>query len=177
MTAISTTSSTESSLDSGDLSRMFRDAMAQVVTPVTVVTGIQEGVPHGTTVSAFASLSLSPPMVLVSLDRTSELLSIVGRSGRFGVNVLGSAHSDVALRFARKGGAAKFADTRWLLDHGLPRLPNALGWLACEIESMVDGGDHMVLLGKVLHADHCDGAPLTYHARSFGTHTVPDGDP
>ncbi|KUM84885.1 MULTISPECIES: flavin reductase family protein [Streptomyces] len=173
MTAISTTSSS----DADYLARMFRDAMAQVVTPVTVVTGIQEGVPHGTTVSAFTSLSLSPPMVLVSLDRTSELLSIVGRSGRFGVNVLGSAHSDVALRFARKGGAAKFADTRWLLDHRLPRLPNALGWLACEIEQMVDGGDHVVLLGKVLHTDQHDGSPLTYHARTFGTHTRLDRDP
>ncbi|MFJ2240422.1 flavin reductase family protein [Streptomyces sp. NPDC087859] len=170
-----TTIATRSSSDSGCLSGMFRGAMAQVVTPVTVVTGIEEGVPHGTTVSAFASLSLSPPMVLVSLDRTSELLGIVGRSGRFGVNVLGSAHSDVALRFARKGGAAKFADTRWLLDHGLPRLPDALGWLACEIESMVDGGDHKVLLGRVLHVGHRDGAPLTYHARRFGTHKVLDG--
>lgn len=132
--------------------------------------------PHGTTVSAFMSLSVAPPMVLVSLDRTSELLSIVRLSGRIGVNVLGSTHSDVALRFARKGGAAKFADTRWTLDHALPRLPTALGWLACEVESMVEGGDHVVLLGKVLHADHCDGAPLTYYARRFGTHRALDDD-
>ncbi|WP_406432370.1 hypothetical protein [Streptomyces sp. NBC_00631] len=55
-------------------------------------------------------------------------------------------------------------------------MPIALGRLACEVESMVRVGDHMVLLGNALHAHHRDGAPLTYHAQRFGTHTALDSD-
>src|SRR6185437_14951559 len=80
----------------------FVGAMARVCTPVTVVTTFDRS-PHGTTVNAFASLSLDPPMVLVSLDQRSELLARLTRSGPFGINVLSSVQSDLSMRFARKG--------------------------------------------------------------------------
>ncbi|MFD0478310.1 flavin reductase [Nonomuraea thailandensis] len=51
-------------------------------------------------------------------------------------------------------------------------LPGAAGFLACEVEREVDGGDHVVLLGNVTHTEVADGRPLTYHARAFGTHTA-----
>ncbi|MDX6418298.1 MAG: hypothetical protein QOG28_2918, partial [Trebonia sp.] len=69
---------------------VFRDTLARVPTPVTVVTSHIDRLPHGTTVSAFSSLSLEPPMILVSLDQNSDLLKIIQESGRFGVNVLAS---------------------------------------------------------------------------------------
>jgi flavin reductase (DIM6/NTAB) family NADH-FMN oxidoreductase RutF len=75
---------------SRSLTEHFREVMAGVATPVTVVTAMSDGLPHGTTVSAFASLSMNPPMVLVSLDRGSELLSLIQESRRFGVSVLGT---------------------------------------------------------------------------------------
>ena len=110
-------------------------------------------------------------MVLVSLDRRSDLLALVGETGRFGVNVLGATQSAVALAFARKGGAGKFAGVRWEVDSDLPRLRGAPGWLACEVESLVGGGDHVVALGAVIAANTVAAAPLTYHSRVFGTHT------
>src|ERR1700761_6429146 len=79
----------------------FRDLMSAVCAPVTVVTTADEDGPHGTTVSAFASLSLTPPLVTVALDRRSGLLGRIIATGRLGVNVLGSADDEVALRFAR----------------------------------------------------------------------------
>ena len=91
----------------GDLIARFRDAMATVCTPVAVVTAMDGHRPHGTTVSAFASLSMTPPSLLVSLDRGSELLGLVLGSGFFGMNVLGSSQSGLAGKFARKG-ADKF---------------------------------------------------------------------
>jgi flavin reductase (DIM6/NTAB) family NADH-FMN oxidoreductase RutF len=109
-------------------------------------------------------------MVLVSLDRGSELLSLIQQSRRFGVNVLGSTQSALALTFARKGGVGKFVDVPWDVDHALPRLPQAPGWLACEVAALVDGGDHVIALGTVIAAETIDGSPLTYHARVFGTH-------
>ena len=155
-----------------DLQSSFRDVMAGVATPVSVVTAMVGGQPHGTTVSAFASLSMDPPMVLVALDRGSDLLALVRRTRRFGVNVLASTQSALALAFARKGGSAKFDGASWHVDGGVPRLPEALGWLVCEVAELVDGGDHVVVLGLVVAADTAGGLPLTYHGRVFGTHAA-----
>jgi flavin reductase (DIM6/NTAB) family NADH-FMN oxidoreductase RutF len=153
-----------------DLQSSFRTAMASVCTPVSVVTTVEDGRPHGTTVSAFTSLSMTPPMVLVSLDRGSDLLSMVERTGTFGLNVLTSAQSGLALRFARKG-ADKFDGVAWSDDFGAARLGGEVqAWVACTVGAIVEGGDHMVLLGDVVSAEATETEPLTYHARTFGTH-------
>jgi flavin reductase (DIM6/NTAB) family NADH-FMN oxidoreductase RutF len=158
--------------DETELQGHFREVMAGVAAPVSVVTAIAGGLPHGTTVSAFASLSMDPPMVLVALDRGSDLLALIRQSRRFGVNVLGSTQSALALAFAKKGGVGKFQGVHWEVDHGLPRLPRTPGWLACELADLVDGGDHVIALGRVVAAQTRDGKPLTYHARAFGTHST-----
>jgi len=147
----------------------FVAVMGSVCTPVAVVTAMAGARPHGTTVSAFASLSLDPPMLLVSLDRKSELLRHVRGARAFGVNVLGAGQSAVAAAFARKGDD-KFEGVRWFLDTGVPRLPGCAGWLKCAVQRLVSGGDHVVVLGRVVAASHADVPPLTYHKRSFGTH-------
>lgn len=149
----------------------FRDLMAGVCASVTVVTATAEGLPHGTTVSAFASLSLRPPMVTVALDRASGVLSRITSTGRFGVNVLGQAQDDLAMAFARRG-ADRFDGVDWHFDHGLPRLDSAPGWLVCEVSDVVEGGDHLLLLGTVLHARTTPAAPLVYGHRTFGTHSA-----
>jgi flavin reductase (DIM6/NTAB) family NADH-FMN oxidoreductase RutF len=149
----------------------FQDVMARVCTPVSVVTTLDGDRPHGTTVSAFASLSLTPPMILVSLDRGSDLLLLVRSTRHFAVNILSSDQSDLAVRFARKG-VDKFHGVGWDIDASLPRLRGACGWLACTVSSLVEGGDHVVALGTVTAAQTDSGDPLTYHARTFGTHTV-----
>jgi flavin reductase (DIM6/NTAB) family NADH-FMN oxidoreductase RutF len=151
------------------LADAFRDVMAEVCTPVAVVTTVSSGRPRGTTVSAFASLSLSPPMVLVSLDQGSDLLGALPEGARFGVNVLGSGQAVLAAAFARKG-ADKFAGVDWELDIGAPRLAGSPGWLACRVDRLVRGGDHVIVLGEVLRAVADGGPPLTYHSRRFGTH-------
>ena len=149
----------------------FRAVMASVCTPVSVVTALADERPHGTTVSAFASLSLEPPMVLVALDLQSQLLQLVKTTGRFGVNVLGSGQHQTALVFARKG-EEKFAGVTWRLDEQLPRLDEAPGWLVCNVDRLVEGGDHVLVLGRVTAAEHRPAPPLTYHQRLFGTHSV-----
>lgn len=149
----------------------FRDLMAGVCAPVTIVTATAEGLPHGTTVSAFASLSLRPPMVTVALDRGSRVLSHITATGRFGVNVLARTQDDLALGFARRG-ADRFAGVGWDFDHGLPRLDSTPGWLACEVAQAVDGGDHLLLLGLVTYARTIPAAPLVYGHRTFGTHSA-----
>lgn len=153
-----------------ELTTRFREVMAGVASPVTVVTSIVDEVPHGTTVSAFASLSMRPPMVLVSLDRGSQLLAVVRQTQRFGVNVLGAKQSAAALAFARKGGPDKFHGVPWEVQHQLPRLAGAPGWLACDVSALVEGGDHVLVLGTVVSAETRGEPPLIYHRRTFGTH-------
>jgi flavin reductase (DIM6/NTAB) family NADH-FMN oxidoreductase RutF len=149
---------------------VFRDTLARVPTPVTVVTSHIDRRPHGTTVSAFSSLSLEPPMILVSLDQNSDLLKIIQESGRFGVNVLASGQQSLATTFARKGDD-KFAGVAWYMDHGAPRLAGKGQWLVCRTDQLVTAGDHVIIIGLVVHADTHSFEPLLYRQRAFGTVT------
>jgi flavin reductase (DIM6/NTAB) family NADH-FMN oxidoreductase RutF len=146
----------------------FRQALGAVATPVAVVTSALDGRPHGTTVSAFCSLSIEPPLVLVSLDRKSDLLTMIREAGAYGINVLEADQQAIALGFARKGDD-KFADVPWTLDHGLPRIDGVGSWLACTVHKVVDGGDHQIVIGQVEHADHDAREPLLYQRSMFGT--------
>ena len=145
--------------------------MGSVCTPVTVVTAFDGERPHGTTVSAFSSLSLTPPMVLVALDEASDLLALLQTSSRFGINILSHAQDGLAGRFATKGGD-KFADVDWSPRAGAPHILDSACWISCEVANLVPGGDHTIVLGNVIETDYLDYAPLTYHRRSFGTHAA-----
>ena len=148
----------------------FRDLMAGVCAPVTVVTSSAGGRPHGATVSSLASLSLEPPLVTVALDRRSTLLDSIIKAGRFGVNLLGHDQGELAMLFARRD-ADRFAGTSWYEDEGLPRLDGAAGWIACGLNRAVADGDHMLLIGLVTRASSRTLPPLIYAHRTFGTHS------
>jgi flavin reductase (DIM6/NTAB) family NADH-FMN oxidoreductase RutF len=150
--------------------QQFRDLMAGVCAPVTIVTTLDEGRPFGATVSAFASLSLDPPMVTVALDRGSHLLARILQVGRFGVNVLGNGQETLAVLFARRG-TDRFRAVPWYTDHGLPRLLDTASWIACGLAKAVEGGDHMLLLGLVTRGSRTEAAPLVYRHRVYGTHS------
>ena len=145
----------------------FRAALGAVCAPVAVVTSFDDR-PHGTTVSAFCSLSIDPPLVLVALDRGSDLLAMVRRSERYGINVLSHGQKALATRFARKG-IDKFEGVSWELDHDLPRLAGTASWIACRLYEIADGGDHVIAVGLVEHAEAGTADPLLYRQREFGT--------
>ena len=152
-----------------ELQDSFRSAMANVAAPVSVVTTHAGGRPYGTTVSAFASLSMTPPMLLLSLQDSSHLLSLLTVGARLGVNVLGSGQTEVATRFASRR-EDKFAGVDWVLEDGAPSLPDSHAWVALKVARLVPAGDHVLVLGDVVRAVSRDDHPLTYHRRSFGTH-------
>jgi flavin reductase (DIM6/NTAB) family NADH-FMN oxidoreductase RutF len=108
-------------------------------------------------------------MVLVSLDKKSQLLAHLSRSGHFGINVLSHEQSHLAIRFAKKG-VDSFSDLAWHEETGCPRFEGAAVWLGCRVANLVEGGDHNVVLGDVMRIEVSEALPLTYHARSFGTH-------
>lgn len=154
----------------------FKDAMAAVCAPVTVMTTTSGGRPFGTTVSAFWSLSLRPPMVGLALARDSELLLRLRATRRLGVNLLADGQQDLALNFARKGGDAKFDGVAWTADAGLPRLTAAPVWLACDVEQFMAAGDHVLVVAGVAAVARKPALPLVYAQRSFGTHSALKAD-
>ncbi|GAA3513150.1 flavin reductase family protein [Aeromicrobium panaciterrae] len=151
------------------LQRAFRAAMGNVASAVSVVTTFIDGKPHGATVSAFMSLSMDPPMVVASLDRSSTLLSKLTIGAPVGLNVLAAHQDQVGLRFAGKGDA-KFTDIPWQLEQGAPALVDRHAWLVGRVAELVAGGDHILVLVDILHAETGHQAPLTYWQRTFGTH-------
>lgn len=153
-----------------DLQATFRDAMAHMCAPVSVVTTMQGGRPHGTTVSALMSLSVDPLLIAVSLAETSSTLEQILQSGGFGVNILSAQQAHLAMAFATKSGD-KFADSLWTVRGSGVQLEDTSAWLNCTVDSVITGGDHKIVVGAVseVHVDS-DRAPLTYQGRTFGTH-------
>jgi flavin reductase (DIM6/NTAB) family NADH-FMN oxidoreductase RutF len=149
----------------------FCDTFSSVPMPVSVVTTLNgEGRPHGTTVSAFCSLSADPPLVLVALDRESELLGHLTRSGRFGLNLLAAGQQQIGLACSQKG-IGKFEGVGWYEDDGLPRIRDTAAWLACDVEQILPGGDHLIVTGLITRCEKASGSPLIYHRRRF--HELP----
>ncbi|HEY0266286.1 MAG TPA: flavin reductase family protein [Rhizomicrobium sp.] len=108
----------------------------------------------GMTVSSFNTVSLDPPLVLFSVARKAFGLSPLLKSASFSVNILGLEHVEVSNRFAR-AGADKWADTAFqLADTGTPVLEGAIAAFECAHYAQYDGGDHVIVLGRVLSL-HC----------------------
>jgi flavin reductase (DIM6/NTAB) family NADH-FMN oxidoreductase RutF len=144
----------------------FKETLSSVPAPVTIVTTFGDGRPHGTTVSAFSSLSADPPLVLVALDRSSDLLDLLRKTGRFAVNLLSAGQEEIGLACARKG-PEKFDCVEWRDEQGLPRIEGAAAWLACHIQELLPGGDHVIVVGLVTACETSEAEALVYHRRRF----------
>src|SRR5262245_23505873 len=149
-------------------SEEFRRALRSYATGVTVVTAVGREGPSGATASAVTSLSLEPPMMLACLDRGSRTLTAARAQGRFGINALAAGQADLARRFSAKDPRPeKWSGVGWAERQGLPRLEGALLWVACELRDLIDGGDHLILTGKVLETEAGEGQPLLFHRGDY----------
>jgi flavin reductase (DIM6/NTAB) family NADH-FMN oxidoreductase RutF len=146
----------------------FRRALGQFATGVTVVTTRDaSGRPLGLTVSAFCSVSLHPPLVLVCIDHRSEANAGMRESGLFAVNVLAEGQEDVSRRFAAPGRAKVEGFPFLEGGHGLPLVPGALAHVECRVRSFHDEGDHAVWVGAVRSLATHPGRPLLHHAGAY----------
>lgn len=144
----------------------FRQALSQFASGVTVVTTQGPLGPLGLTVTAFSSVSLDPPLVLVCIDRRSEAHAGFER-GTFAVSLLAEGQEPVSRRFAC-GGASKFAEGGLLAgESGLLLVADALAHLECRVTAAVPGGDHVIYVGLVERASAREGRPLVHHARGY----------
>ncbi|USQ94437.1 flavin reductase family protein [Caulobacter sp. RL271] len=129
----------------------FRKAMGSFPAGVTVVTACHDGRLVGTTVSAFSSVSMDPPLVMVCLKRDSRTLAALSQARTFCVNILAQDQGDLAYRFAKSGADDRFALTAVEAGVcGAPLLAGSVTSVECEVRAAHDGGDHEILVGRVL---------------------------
>ena len=152
-------------------STAFREAMSRFASGVTVVTtNSSEETPVAFTASAFSSLSLDPPLVLVCLEKKADSHPAFELAETMAISILAAGQDDVAMRFASRG-TAKFAgfQTESGEATGLPLVPGALVHLECRVHNRLPGGDHTIIVGEVLTAQTHEREPLLHHNRRFGT--------
>ncbi|MDI3388211.1 flavin reductase family protein [Streptomyces sp. B-S-A8] len=155
----------------------FRAAMSRLAAGVVLVTAregeLGEGGPAaedvGMTATAFMSVSLDPPLVLVSLREGSRMDDLLAEKPRWGVSVLAEGQRQIAGRFAMKGRISDrllFGDIPYVrgTESGALLIGGALATLECETEQRVEAGDHTLVVGRVLTASvpSADGGPLLY---------------
>jgi flavin reductase (DIM6/NTAB) family NADH-FMN oxidoreductase RutF len=149
----------------------LRLAMGRFATGVTVVTSRDRaGAPVGTTANAVTSLSLEPPLLLVCLDRRSLTLAALREHGAFAVNVLAEPQRELSAAFARRGSAGAWAGVRHhACSTDCPALSDALATLDCRVERIHPGGDHEIVIGRVVDIQISESAdaPLVFHAGTY----------
>jgi flavin reductase ActVB len=165
----------EAGVDVGDA---FREAMSLLAATVVMVTTRIDGRPWGLTISSCCSVSVSPPMILISLGRETTSARAIGRDGVFGVSVLGE-HQTEAARTGAASGAPKFVERFCRPDDAegvvarTPALKGAVAHLDCVVERAVEVADHTVFFAEVRDVVLSPGvAPLLYWGR---TYTAVDG--
>jgi flavin reductase (DIM6/NTAB) family NADH-FMN oxidoreductase RutF len=146
----------------------FRTAMSQFASGVTVVTTRDANAKlHGITVSAFCSVSLEPPMVLICIEKTTGSHYAFGESGAFVVNILSATQSSISEHFATRIDE-KFGDIEHKLNEdGVPVLVDAIASLRCNLRHSLDGGDHSIFVGLVESVDVVGGEPLIYFDHGY----------
>ena len=154
---------------------LFRQVLGRFATGVTVITTTRDGVNHGMTANAFSSVSLDPPLILVSIDKKAGMHEYMMNSDIFCVNILSESQrqwSDWWAGKAPKDGD-QFADSPYTTKAtGCPVLDDTLGYLDCKVWARYEGGDHTLVLGEVQEAyvdTDPDAKPLLFFASKYHT--------
>ena len=154
-------------------SAKYRQVLGHFTTGVTVITAAGESGPVGLAVGSFSSVSLDPPLVGFFADKGSTSWPKIQVAGSFCVNVLGEHQEDVCRRFASKE-PDKFVGLGWkAAASGSPLLDGVIAWIDCDIDEVVEAGDHYLVLGAVreLEVGH-DGPPLLFFRGGYGRFAV-----
>ena len=150
----------------GDPAIAFRRTLGMFATGVTVLTARAGETVHGMTANAFMSVSLRPPLVLVSVDRRARMSNLLHEGTRFGVNVLEAGQATLSDRFAGRV-VVEEVEPRFELVHDTPLVEGALAHLVARVVRSYWGGDHSLFLGQVEYAHYGEGEPLLFHGGRY----------
>jgi len=157
---------------------LFKAAMGRFASGVTAVTVHRDGEDHGMTASAFCSLSLSPPLVLICVKKGNHTHELLEETGAYAINILDESQVTVSNRFGGwwEDGKSKWADLSFSRGavSGAALIDGSMASLDCTLHSVLDGGDHSIFVGEVQNAvfngeDRADLKPLLYFAGSYRT--------
>jgi flavin reductase (DIM6/NTAB) family NADH-FMN oxidoreductase RutF len=158
---------------SGGSATALKHVMGSFMTGVTIVSTVWQDVAHAMTATAFSSVSLDPPLVLVCVSRSSRFHAAVLGSGRWAVSLLRHDQEAIARHFSNKGRDLLTQFDR--VPHtpapvsGAPLIVGAHSWLECETYATSDGGDHTIVVGLLVRASRRapSGRPLTYYQGAY----------
>jgi flavin reductase (DIM6/NTAB) family NADH-FMN oxidoreductase RutF len=151
----------------------FRSVLGRFASGVTVVTvRDSQHYDHGMTVSAFCSLSLEPPLVLICIEKSASLHAVIANgetASQFAVNILESKQEEMARRFAeehpdRFDGVGFTRGTT-----GAPIIDDCLAVIECEVQSRHPAGDHTIVIGAVIASATSEGSPLLYYRGGYAS--------
>lgn len=147
--------------------RAFRDALGKFTTGITIVTCASAAGPVGITANSFASVSLDPPLVLWSPARASRRFAAFEAATHYAIHVLAEDQRDLCAHFTRNG--MDFDGVDWTEGaFGVPRLSGCLARFDCVQTARHDGGDHLIIVGRVLTAAVRDSGPLVFSCGRYG---------
>lgn len=140
----------------------FRQTLGRFTSGVTVVTATDGQTRRGMTASAFVSVSLAPPLILVSVDRRAQMHALLSSESvtHFGVNVLSATQRHLSDHFAGKPGPEE--SVPWFEHEGLPLIGGSVAQLVCRRHEVLPAGDHTLFVGFVEYSRYTDDDPLVY---------------
>ena len=150
-------------------SAALRAVMGHYLTGVTIVTVTgPDNIPYGLTVNSFNSVSLTPPLILWSLDNRNEKLALFKDCTGFAVNIMSADQIDICKIFAAAEND-RFANCDWHYGpYGQPLLAHALASLECRPWAEYDGGDHTIFVGEVMSIQQADGKAAAFFKGKLG---------
>jgi flavin reductase (DIM6/NTAB) family NADH-FMN oxidoreductase RutF len=152
---------------SPETARAFRDALGQFATGVTLVTIDGPDGLMGFTANSFSSLSMDPPLVLWSPAKSSRRFPFFAAARHFAIHVLAAGQAHLIDRFSRDGAGFDGLDHR-LNPHRVPLIDGALARFECDLHATHEGGDHLIVVGRVTRIVCQDGAPLVFAKGQMG---------
>lgn len=146
----------------------FRAALGRFASGITIITARDaDGRDGGMTVSAFSSLSLDPPLILVCVDRAASAGPVFDTAEHYAVNILADDQEALSRRFAQKD-VDRFDGVGFTRSSlGVPLLDGALATLECRATARHPGGDHSILIGEVIEVTLHEGHPLLYYRSGY----------
>jgi flavin reductase (DIM6/NTAB) family NADH-FMN oxidoreductase RutF len=146
----------------------FRSVLGRFATGITIVTSRDDaGIDHGMTVSAFCSLSLDPPLVLICVDHAASMHGLLLSHPTFGVSILSSAQESYSRRFAETESERFDGIAYSRGENDVVLLDDALAHLECHVTQHYEAGDHTVFIAEVDRAAPLDGRPLLYYRGGY----------
>ena len=159
----------ELDIDGDDPAVALRQTLGMFATGVTVITTLAKEQVHGMTANAFMSVSLEPPLVLISVDRRTKMCNLLYEGQRFAVSILASDQRELSDQFAGRPADDDAPEPSFGIVHETPVVEGAAAHFVARIDRSYWGGDHSLFLGRVEYAHHDEGAvPLLFHGGQYG---------